>query len=203
MHTRKNYGLALMAVTALMGAMTASADDERARVDAAKFDARGRLLIPESFDDWVFLGSSLGMGYSQASFDPDSPGMFQIVRMEPTAWAVFTETGEFPDGTMFSLHFYGSQGNHSINRAGFVMGGLHFAEIHMKDSERFPDGFNFFNIENGQKVSEAIAVPNDCITCHQRDGAYDNVFVQFYPLVQQHLPEAVKAKLDSMGAGGH
>ena len=87
------------------------------------------------------------------------------------------------------------------------MGGLHFAEIHLKDSERFPDGFNFFNIENGQRTSEAIELPNECVTCHRRDGAYDNVFVQFYPVVQPYLPEAVRQKLADMGGteghGGH
>lgn len=29
------------------------------------------------------------------------------------------------------------------------MADLHFAEIHYKDSKRFPDGFNFYNVTNG------------------------------------------------------
>jgi hypothetical protein len=69
--------------------------------------------------------------------------MFQIARMEPQAYKAFVETGKFVDGTMIALHFYGSQNNISINRSGFVMSDLHFAEIHYKDSVRFPDGFNF------------------------------------------------------------
>ena len=161
-------------------------------VDVAEFDDRGRLVVPANMDEWVFLGSSLGMGYSQADFDPDSPGMFQIARMEPTAYRAFRETGVFVDGTMIALHFYGSQNEISINRAGFVMDDLHFAEIHYKDSKRFPDGFNFYNVNNGDTHAEEIALPNDCVDCHKRDGAYDGVFVQFYPTIHEYLPEWVK-----------
>ncbi len=160
------------------------------RVDVARFDERGRLVVPEDFDRWVFLGSSLGMGYSQAEFDSDSPGMFQVVRMEPQAFEAFKATGRFVDGSMFALHFYGAANKVSINRAGFVMDDLHFAEIHLKDSERFADGFNFFTINNGAKVAEELPLPNDCVSCHRKDGGMDAVFVQFYPIIQAHLPAA-------------
>jgi len=111
--------------------------------------------------------------------------------MEPSAYAAFLETGEFVDGTMLALHFYGAQEKVSINRGGFVMSGLHFAEIHYKDS-KYPDGFNFFTFTAGAEVATESPVPNDCIECHRRDGAYDGVFVQFYPDFQQHLPDDVQ-----------
>jgi len=173
-------------------------------LNVAQFDERGRLLVPENFEEWIFLGSSLGMGYSQSDFDPDSPGMFQVVRMEPLAWQAFVETGKFLDGSMIALHFYGSESKVSINRSGYVMDDLHFAEIHLKDSTRFPDGFNFFNIENGQAVATAMDVPNECISCHTKDGAYDGVFVQFYPVIQPHLPDEVQRRLaGSAGEPAH
>ena len=164
------------------------------------FDDQDRLIVPDNFDEWIFLGSSLGMGYSQAEFDPDSPGMFQIVRMEPQAYVAFLETGEFVDGTMFALHFYGSENKISVNRSGFVMSDLHLAEIHLKDSKRFPDGFNFYNINNGQTVTEAIPLPNDCVACHKRDGAYDGVFVQFYPVIRDRLPGGLQLQDGQHGA---
>ena len=181
------------------------ADDRQERsVDVARFNESGELIVPEDMDEWVFLGSSLGMGYSQENFDADSPGMFQIVRMEPQAYRAFLETGRFVDGTMIALHFFGSQNEVSINRAGFVMGGLHFAEIHYKDSKRFPDGFNFYNVANGQRVTEAIPLPNECVACHKRDGAYDGVFVQFYPVIHKYLPDDVRARLQNAGTrDGH
>jgi hypothetical protein len=169
--------------------------DGEPRVDVAEFDQDGNIIVPGDLDEWVFIGSSLGMGYSQEGFDPDSPGMFQIVRMEPVAYQAFKETGKFVDGTMFSLHFYGSQNKVSINRGGFVMSELHFAEIHYKDSERFPDGSNFYNLNNGESLGQEIALPNDCVECHKRDGAYDGVFVQFYPTIHEYLPEHIRSGL--------
>jgi hypothetical protein len=185
----------------LVFAGTAADDPQKHSVDVARFDNDGRLIVPADMDQWVFLGSSLGMGYSQANFDPDSPGMFQIARIEPQAYRAFRETGRFVDGTMIALHFFGSENEISINRAGFVMGDLHFAEIHYKDSQRFPDGFNFYNVANGQDHAEEIALPNECVECHKRDGAYDGVFVQFYPVIHEYLPEAVRARLRNRG--GH
>ena len=189
--------LIVIALAALLACYITLADDGRGTaVDVAEFDGDGNLIVPGNLDEWVFIGSSLGMGYSQADFDPDSPGMFQVARMEPNAYRALKETGRFVDGTMISLHFYGSQNEISINRAGFVMDDLHFAEIHYKDSERFPDGFNFYNVNNGDTVAEEIPLPNDCVDCHKRDGAYDGVFVQFYPTIHPYLPDLVRAALD-------
>ena len=197
---QKQILTAAMSVAVFLG-LAAMAQD-RLFVDVAVFNDDGDLIVPDNMDEWIFLGSSLGMGYSQASFDPDSPGMFQIVRMEPTAYRAFRETGEFVDGTMISLHFYGSQNEISINRAGYVMDDLHFAEIHFKDSERFPDGFNFYNVNNGDKVVEEISLPNECVECHKRDGAYDGVFVQFYPPIHDYLPAEVQEDLAARAQTG-
>jgi hypothetical protein len=197
----KNTLLVAISALLILLVLRTAADDEH-RVDIAQFNQNGDLIVPGDLDEWVFIGSSLGMGYSQDSFDADSPGMFQIARMEPNAYRLFKETGKFVDGTMLSLHFYGSQNEVSINRAGFVMSDLHFAEIHYKDSNRFPDGFNFYNLSNGDPVGREIALPNDCVDCHKRDGAYDGVFVQFYPAIHQFLPEAVRASLAENRQGG-
>jgi hypothetical protein len=189
--------LALLLGAAACFAVATGADH---KLDVARFDTDGNLIVPDNLDEWVFIGSSLGMGYSQANFDPDSPGMFQIVRMEPTAYAALRETGRFADGTMIALHFYGSQNEVSINRAGFVMDDLRFAEIHYKDSARFPDGFNFYNVNNGDTVAAEIPLPNDCVECHKRDGVYDGVFVQFYPGIHRFLPVAVRDRLSERKA---
>lgn len=184
-----------LTVTGFAGPWSFAEDAGTDAIDVATFDDDDRLIRPANIDEWVFLGSSLGMGYSQTEFDPDSPGMFQIVRMEPQAYRAFLETGRFVDGTMFALHFYGSQNEVSINRAGFVMGGLHFMEIHYKDSSRFPNGFNFYTFQNDDTAAAEMPLPNECVTCHKRDGAYDSVFVQFYPTIHEHLPADVQASL--------
>ncbi len=192
---RRMYVITTVILISTVGVISLAEDADIDAVHAATFDDDGHLNRPANIDEWVFLGSSLGMGYAQENFDPDSPGMFQIVRMEPQAYGAFRKTGKFAEGTMFSLHFFGSQNEVSINRAGFVMGDLHFMEIHYKDSERFPNGFNFYTFNNDQNAAEAIPQPNECVTCHTKDGAYDGVFVQFYPTIHQYLPVDVVAKL--------
>ncbi len=188
----------------LLGLGLLAVADHGPRLDVARFSDDGSLVVPDNLDEWIFIGSSLGMGYSQENFDPDSPGMFQVARMEPAAYQAFKETGTFVDGTMISLHFYGSQNEISINRAGFVMDDLHFAEIQYKDSDRFPDGFNFYNVNNGDKLAQEIPLPNECVDCHKRDGAYDGVFVQFYPTIHEFLPDDIQAKLaDGKQHGSH
>ena len=59
---------------------------------------------------------------------------------------------------MIALHFYGSQNKISINRSGFVMGNLHFAEIHYKDS-KYPEGFIFFTFNPGDEAASEVALP--------------------------------------------
>jgi len=190
--------IAFLIIVACLATMSFAENVATNVVQVATFDDDDKLIRPADIDEWVFLGSSLGMGYSQANFDPDSPGMFQIVRIEPQAYKAFVETGEFVDGTMIALHFYGSRNKISINRAGFVMGGLHFMEIHYKDSKRFPDGFNFYTFDNDQTIAEEVPLPNECVACHKKDGAYDGVFVQFYPTIHEHLPADVLAKISKL-----
>ena len=150
----------------------------------AAFDDDGKLVLPENFDDWVFIGTSLGMGYSQGEFDPEGHNMFQVVRIEPRAYQAFLETGRFVDGTMIALHFFGSQSEVSINRTGFVMGGLHMAEIHYKDSQKFPDGFNFYTLNDGDVLANEVPLPNDCVACPGSARWSDNCF----PATPQHRP---------------
>ena len=187
-----------------VGLLSFAENTGRSAVEIAAFDEDGKMILPDNIDEWVFLGSSLGMGYSQENFDPGSPGMFQIARMEPNAYRAFRETGQFVDSTMIALHFFGSQNNISINRAGFVMGGQHFMEIHYKNSERFPDGFNFYTFQNDDVAAAEIPLPNECVTCHKKDGAYDGVFVQFYPVIHEFLPEDVRTRLsEADSSSGH
>ena len=91
----------------------ASAD----RIDVARFDKDGEMIRPADLDQWVFLGTSLGMGYNEADFDASNPGMFQITLMEPTAYAYFMAHGDYAEGTMFVLNFYGSNQRLSTNRS--------------------------------------------------------------------------------------
>jgi hypothetical protein len=56
-------------------------------------------------------------------------------------------------------------------------------------------GFNFFMFGPDSDIATEVALPNECVECHQRDGAYDGVFVQFYPDMQRYLPAEVQERL--------
>src|SRR5678816_2203615 len=55
----------------------------------AQFTADGKLQKPADLDSWIFLGTSLGMGYNPGSFNAAHPGQFQVVLMEPIAYRHF------------------------------------------------------------------------------------------------------------------
>jgi hypothetical protein len=76
-----------VAFASLLLALGASAADAPA-IQVAKFTSEGQLLRPEGMENWVFVGTALGMGYNEAQFNPAKPGLFQVVQMEPTAWAL-------------------------------------------------------------------------------------------------------------------
>ncbi len=80
------FSLALSGTLAIAVSVTNAETDA---VSVAKFDEEGKLMLPENFDDWVFIGTSLGMGYSQADFDPAGHNMFQVVRVEPKAYQAY------------------------------------------------------------------------------------------------------------------
>lgn len=177
------------AVAQIAGGESAPTTDAApGRVEAAHYLASGQLAYPADLDQWVFLGTSLGMGYSQVRFNPGTPGNFQVVQIEPNAYREFLKTGTFPEGTMIALSFYSAVTGLSINKTGFVGDRLEMVEIHVKDRARFPStGFNFFMFHPGDKAAAALPLPNDCVTCHVRDGAHDAFFTQFYPLIRDKV----------------
>jgi hypothetical protein len=191
----KKTSAVIAAITILASATTAlwaMSDEYQGTIKVAEFDADGYLKRPTDIEKWVFLGASLGMGYNeQVSFDPDTPGNFQTVLMEPSAFEVFEKTGKFPDGSMFALIFNGTETNVSINQSGFVMGDELALEIHLKDKARFPEtGFNFYFFGKGAETAPTRPAPNACTNCHMEHAEYDGVFTQFYPTIRDRIAKS-------------
>ena len=158
------------------------------RLAAARLTNSGELVRPDNLDEWVFLGASLGLGYDEAKRDPDSPGDFQVVLMEPSAYAHFKANGSYADGSMFLLSLYFTERRLSTGLAGFAQGDLKNFEIHLIDRERFAEGRAFYLFR--KDAGQAVAVPpgNPCIECHLRDAAFDGTFAQFYPAIRHRIP---------------
>jgi hypothetical protein len=166
----------------------AAAGDAPSGVLAANFNAEGQLLRPTNLETWVFLGAGLGMDYSGSAFSVEHPGPFQIVLMEPAAYAYFREHGRYADGTLLLLSFYGTQHAASIDRKGFALGDLNNFEIHMIDRTRFAkEGRAFFAFGKNDMQSKALPAGSPCVLCHQPNGAFDGTFAQFYPSIRERI----------------
>jgi hypothetical protein len=178
----------------------AAAPAAGARLAAAKFTDSGELVRPDNLDEWVFLGASLGLGYDEAKRDPDNPGDFQVVLMEPGAYAYFKAHGAYADGSMFLLSLYFTEQRRSTGQVGFAQGELKNFEIHLIERSRFAEGRAFYLF--GKDAAQAAAVPpgNPCVECHLRDAAFDGTFAQFYPAIRHRIPSELLHKSLRNGA---
>lgn len=165
----------------------ASAAANDGAMDGPEFTAAGQLLRPSNYREWVTIGTGLSMAYGPVR-DQLPAGMrpFTNVFVNPTAYRAFLETGRWPDKTMFVLEIRGSV---AVNNAagganGLFQGELLGIEAEVKDETRFPGNWAFFSLDITQPAGERIPADASCYGCHARNGAVDNTFVQFYPVLR-------------------
>ena len=137
------------------------------------------LVQPTGYDTWPLVGSSLGLSYSGR---PDNgPGTFHRVYMSPSSYDAYKKTGQFPEGTMFVLESYEAQEKKSIAQGGYTEGARVGLDASIKDKSRYPDGWAYFNFDNGAAATARAFPDARCHSCHLAHGEKDSVFVQFYP----------------------
>jgi hypothetical protein len=149
----------------------------------SQFTSENQLIRP-NVDEWIFMGSSLGLAYAPGEFRNDRPGTFQIVHMEPAAYRYFVENGEYANGTMFSLSFYSVQEKPEPELNGFAQQDLGDFEIHMLDRERFVAQRGFYLFNGDAATAQMVPTGNECEECHNEHAQYDGTFTQFYPIVR-------------------
>ena len=148
-----------------------------------QYTAENRLILPDGYRNWVFVGASIGLSYSEET-KGEGPGMFHHIYTQPDAYAHYRQTGKFPEKTMFVMEVYRPEQKVSPNKQGYFEGERVAIEISVKDREKFPEGWAYFNFGDGKKT-EARPIPkSSCFDCHLQHGADDNVFVQFYPVLR-------------------
>ena len=159
--------------------------------DEPRYAGDGRLIRPDNYREWVFLSSGLGMTYGLSETVANAASLrFDNVFVTPQAYKAFLQTGAWPDKTMFALEVRYSTTKGSINKGGHYQEGVAALEIHLKDQKRFPTKWAFFGFGNDDKTGKLFPADSACQTCHAKNGAVDETFVQFYPTL---LPVA-KAK---------
>lgn len=179
-----------------------------------EYDAQGALLRPVGFERWMVVGTSIGLSYSDGKANnPDDPGQFHNVYMQPEAFDHYVRTGEFPEQTIFVVTNNPStstKGKDSLNRHGFFAAPSTGLEVAVRDSKRFPDAWAYFMYHDKEQkpAGETPSPKNDaaklraaekaypkaeCYDCHAEHGAVDNVFTQFYSVLSharaQHVAE--------------
>jgi hypothetical protein len=142
-----------------------------------RFNARGEMLFPEHYREWVWLSSGLGMSYFPSTHENQNPN-FDNVFVSPAAYRAFMSTGTWPNATVFMLEIRASRNRGSINLAGHYQGDLQDVEAHVKKADGH---WAFYPFGNGNKPAAAIPHGADCYSCHEQHGAVDTTFVQFYP----------------------
>lgn len=154
----------------------------------AQITADGKLQKPADLDSWVFLGTSLGMGYNPGSFNAAHPGQFQVVLMEPNAYRHFVKNRSYAPGSMFLLSFYDSdKQQRSINQNGFTQADLTNYEIHVIDPAK--EGHAFYVFDPDDKEGNPVPPGNACVRCHVDHGAFQGTFAQFYPTLRPMIPK--------------
>jgi hypothetical protein len=149
-----------------------------------QYNTDGAVVLPEDFRHWIHLGSSIGLTYADVGFFHSSPGLFKNVYMHPAAFAHYDRTGEFAEGTMFIATIYSPASEESIAKGGYFQKEHLATEIALKDSARFSRSWAYYSLGKNQRSAQAMPQSSSCNDCHSKHAQQDNVFVQFYPVLQ-------------------
>jgi hypothetical protein len=152
--------------------------------DEPHYTAEGQLQRPADYREWIFLASGFGMSYSASQPAQNAAPPFDNVFVTRPAYQQFMQTGKWPDKTMFVLEVRSSQSKGSINQNGHFQGDDARIEIEVKDEKRFPGKWAFFGFQTGEPSGKLLPKTATCYACHATNGAVDNTFVQFYPILR-------------------
>jgi hypothetical protein len=174
-----------MRFLALLLSLSVLLSSEESRMPAPKYTNAGRLIRPEGYREWMFVGASLGMGYTEGN--APSRSTYHSIYIQREAYQHYAKTGTFPNQTMLVMEVLSPGTNVSINKNGSFSDKSIGIEVALKDESKFPDKWAYFNFigEGDKPLADAGAFRKDaCWSCHNKHAAVDNVFVQFYPALR-------------------
>ena len=164
---------------AVCGALLAAAPEEKS--PKPQYDAKGDLIRPADYRDWMFVSAGFGMNYSPS---PGSHEMFTNVFVQRWAYQDFVNTGKWPEQTMFVIDERDAQSKGSINKTGHFQTDLMGLAVETKDSSRNPEKWAYYGFDAEGKTAGAMPKGNGCWSCHDEHAAVEHTFVQFYPTLK-------------------
>lgn len=156
---------------------------------AAVFEGEDTLLRPEGYREWVFVGSSLGLNYADAPEEVEARrnDLFHNVYIDPVGYTEFSNTGEFPDGTVMVLELATVEVKSEPGLQGMYEGDFVALEASVKDAGRFDGDWAYYSFTERGGETKDKAEPFDqefCWNCHDQNAETDMVFTQFYPVLR-------------------
>jgi len=159
-----------------------------------EYTPSGDLILPKNFRKWVYVGSPLtpnALNDGHAGF-PE----YHNVYIEPGSYEIYKQTNEFPEGTIMfkelQLTLPGQNPDGSRTEPsgrGYFPGPFNGADVTVKDSKRYADtrGWGFYNFNHSEPKAPTAKVKalNECAYCHIASAKKDEVWTQFYPLLDK------------------
>jgi hypothetical protein len=186
-------GVLLASFALWAAALTTAAQSPAPAPSPLTYTSNGELMRPTDFREWVYLSSGLGMTYTPpgaaapAAAAAAAPPAFTNVYVNPSSYRQFTQTGKWPDQTMFILEIRASASEGSINLGGHYQTELRAVEAEVKDSRRYPEsgGWAYFDFGAAGDRAKALPTTARCYACHSTNAAVEQTFVQFYPTLME------------------
>src|SRR5499425_297997 len=182
-----------------LGAVVSRPSPKAARSEShylPQFNESGEMLLPpnDMWRGWVYVGSPLtpnALNGGKAGF-PE----FHNVYIEPCSYEKFKKTNAFPEGTIFfkelqlTLPAENPDGSRTEpSGRGYFPGPWNGADVTVKDSKRFAatGGWGYFNFNHHEPKAATAKVKSkdECAYCHIAGAKKDEVWTQFYPLLDQ------------------
>jgi hypothetical protein len=184
MRAKLTYAVAALA----LGAVTTLVYADRQGTNTAPAHGRylpeytkdGDLMLPKNWRSWVYVGSPLtpdGLNDNKEGF-PE----YHNVYIEPGSYEIYKKTGEFPDGTIMFKE---------LQR---VLGPKDFPDGSLTQPSgrgSFPGaqtgstwGYYNFNHHEPKAPTAKLRPKTECAFCHQASAKKDEVWTQFYRLLE-------------------
>ena len=145
--------------------------------------------------EWVFVGSPLSpnaLNDGHANF-PE----YHNVYIEPGSYAIYAKKGPFPEGTILFKELQltlkpeenpdGSRTEPSGR--GYFPGAFNGADVTVKDSKRYAAtggwGYFDFNHFEPKALTAKVRAKSECAFCHIAGAKKDQVWTQFYRLLDK------------------
>ena len=192
---KKTPAIALiLLVTAIIASRAQSAQPAAPTPVIPGYDKQRALILPADYRRWILAGTSLGLSYAEGAV---AHPMFHETLIEPTAYQHFVSTGEFREGTMLVLIVHAVEEGALPSRHGQYAAAVHGVEMAVKDHSRVPEGWAYYGFGDAPRAGASTAQPNpaaSCHSCHAKNAARDNVFLQFYSLLSAAAPPAPRTR---------